>query len=140
MFHEHRTSVPEDVAGLHREYAEDLAAAVEAVGVETAVERTGIDRERVEQVTAGELPPLSVEEAASLQALASGVPDGETVTEMACDHLILGMSTAVIGVDRLAAGVDLDLDPKAIQRKLERRAPMQFEEFVTLQQYVVSEQ
>ena len=140
MFHEQRTCVPDDVAGLRREYAEDLAAAVEAVGVETAAERTGIDRERVERVAATETPPLSVEEAAALQALADGVPDGETVAEMACDHLLLGMSTAVLDVDRLAAGVDLDLDPKEIQQRLERRAPMRFDEFVALQQYVVSEQ
>jgi len=140
MFHEQRTCVPDDVAGLRREYAEDLAAAVEAVGVETAAERTGIDRERVERVAATETPPLSVEEAAALQALADGVPDGETVAEMACDHLLLGMSTAVLDVDRLAAGVDLDLDPKEIQQRLERRAPMRFDVFVALQRYVVSEQ
>jgi len=75
-----------------------------------------------------------------VQALAAGVPDAETVVEMACDHLLLGMSTAVLDVDRLAAGVELGLDPKEVQQKLERRAPMRFEEFVALQHHVVSEQ
>ncbi len=131
--------MPDSVGALRREYAADLAAAVESVGVETAVERTGIDRERIETVADGDLPALSVEEAGAIQALSTGF-DGETVTEMACDHLLLGMSTAVLDVDRLAAGVDLDLDPKEVQQKLERRAPMSFDEYLTLQQYVVSEQ
>lgn len=139
MFHEQRTSVPDSVEGLRAEYAADLAGAVESVGVETAAERTGIDPERLEQVAAGEDPRLSIEEAAAVQALSTDL-DGETVVEMACDHLLLGMSTAVLDVDRLAAGVDLGLDPKEIQQKLERRAPMSLAEFTALQQYVVAEQ
>lgn len=140
MFHEQRTSVPDDVDALRAEYAADLAAAVESVGVERAVERTDLDRAVVERVADGDVDDLSVEDAAAVQALAEGVPDAATVIEMACDHLLLGMSTAVLDVDRLAAGVDLDLDPKEVQQKLERRAPMEFEEFVALQHHVVSEQ
>lgn len=140
MFHEQRTSVPDDVETLRAEYAADLAAAVESVGVERVVERTGLDHAAVERVANGTTADLSVEDAAAVQALADGVPAAETVAEMARDHLLLGMSTAVLDVDRLAAGVDLDLDPKEVQQKVEGRAPMRFEEFVVLQYRVVAEQ
>jgi hypothetical protein len=139
MFHEQRTSVPASVAALREEYAADLAAAVESVGVEAAAERTGLDRERLSAVVDGDLSGLSIEEAAAVQALATDL-DGETVAEMACDHLLLGMSIAVLDVDRLATRAETTLDPKEIQQKLERRAPMRFEEYLTLQHAVVAEQ
>jgi malonyl CoA-acyl carrier protein transacylase len=140
MFFEQRQAVPDTVAALREEYATDLAAAVETVGVEAAAERTGVDEDRLVRLTAGELPALSFEEAAAVQALHPDAPDADTVAEMAADHLLLGMSMAVLDVDALAGGIDLDLDPKEVQQKLERRAPMTFAEFVAMQSYVVGRQ
>jgi hypothetical protein len=50
------------------------------------------------------------------------------------------MSTAVLDVDTVATEIDLDLDPKEVQQKLERRTPMSFEEYVRIQQFIVGRQ
>ncbi|PSQ18299.1 hypothetical protein BRD00_05395 [Halobacteriales archaeon QS_8_69_26] len=141
MFHEEVREQPGgSVEDLRREYAAWLADAVESAGVDAAAERTGLDRSTVAAVAAGEVGGLSLEEAGTLAALADGMPDGETVVEMACDHVLLGMSTGVLDVDTVASNVDLDLTPKEIQQKLERRAPMSFEEFVAIRHFVASRQ
>lgn len=141
MFHEEVRDPPEgSVEDLRREYAAWLAETVESVGVDAAVERTGIDRERVAAVAGGDVSGLSLPEAGAIAALAEGTPDGETVVEMACDHLLLGMSTGVLDVDTVASNVDVEATPKEIQQKLERRAPMSFEEFVAIRHFVASRQ
>ena len=59
---------------------------------------------------------------------------------MGCEHLLLGMSTGVMDVDTLASEIALDMDPKEIQQKLERRAPMSFDEYVHLQHAIARRQ
>ena len=133
MFYEHRLSVEGSPADLHAEYLETLAESVQTVGIETATAETGIDSDTVETVADGGRPTLTLEEAAELLAVRQDEPDAETIVVEACEHLLLGMSTAVLDVETLAAEVDLDLDPKEIQQKIERRSPMGFEEYVHLQ-------
>lgn len=144
MFHEERRSVPDAPGALHDEYVAELAALIEAVGVETAADRTGIDPATLEALLAaaddGPVPDLSLPEAAAVQSLAEGAADPDTIAEMGCDHLLLGMSTAVLDVDTLASEVDLPLTPKEVQQKLERRAPMSFEEYVAIQHVIASRQ
>jgi len=94
----------------------------------------------VESIQSGDVSGLGLEEAARIAALVEGTPDPETIVEIACDHLLLGMSTAVLDVDTVAADLENDLDPKEIQQKLERRSPMTFEEYVRLQHFIVSRQ
>lgn len=140
MFHQERRTVPDSPGELFDEYAADLAAATEDVGVDRAVERTGLERGTIESVSNGDLSELTLSEAAAIQALVEGTPDPETIVEIGCDHLLLGMSTAVLDVDTVATDVDLELDPKEVQQKLERRTPMTFEEYVRLQQFIVDRQ
>jgi len=141
MFHEQRRDVDGlDPADLRAEYDAELAGVVESVGVDAAVEASGVDRATVEALGADEQPHLSLPAAAAIAALDEDAPDADTVVEIACEHLLLGMSTAVMDVDALAAAVELDLDPKEIQQKLERRAPMSFDEFVHLQHAIAREQ
>ncbi len=141
MFHEQRRDVDGlDPADLRAEYDADMAAAVDAVGVAAAADRSGVDRETVEALVADERPALSLDDAAALAALDDDLPDAETVEEIACEHLLLGMSTGVMDVDALAGAVELELDAKEIQQKLERRAPMSFDEFVHLQHAIADRQ
>lgn len=141
MFHEQRRSVPETAGDLQSEYLSELATLVEEAGVDDAAERTGLDEDTLEALLAadegGSTPDLTLPEAAAVQSLAEGAADPDTIVEIGCDHLLLGMSTAVLDVDTLAAELDLDLSPKEIQQKLERRAPMTFGEYVALQ-YVIA--
>lgn len=141
MFHEQRTDVDGlSPADLRAEYEADLAAAVESVGIDAAAEETDLDRETLAALVDGESPPLSLEEAAQAQSLADGVADAETVVEMACEHLLLGMTTGVMDVDAVARDLEIGLDPKEVQQKIERRAPMSFDEFVHVQHVIASGQ
>lgn len=133
MFYEQRMEVPDSPAALRSEYEDLLARTVERTGTDEAAAATDVDREDLDALVAGESADLSLEEAAEILALQDGEPDAETIVVEACEHLLLGMSTAVLDVEALASHLDTDLEPKEIQQKIERRAPMSFAEFVHLQ-------
>lgn len=138
MFYEQRMQAPDSPAALRTEYDDDLREAVDAVGLEAAADTTSVDADRLETFLEGGSPDLELEEAAEIQALAEGTPDPDTIVEMACEHLLLGMTTAVLDVDSLAGEIEIDLDAKEVQQKIERRAPMSFDEFVHVQHVIAS--
>lgn len=138
MFYEQRMQAPDSPAALRTEYDDDLRAAVDAVGLEAAVDTTSVDADRLERLLEGESPNLELEEAAEIQALSAETPDPETIVEMGCEHLLLGMTTAVLDVDSLAGELEIDLDATEVQQKIERRAPMSFDEFVHVQHVIAS--
>lgn len=133
MFHEQRRTVPDSPDELQAAYRDDLAAAVDAYGRDAAADETDVDRDRIEGLFTDDRPELTLEQAAQLQALADGAPDPDTIVEMACEHLLLGMTTAVLDVDALESELAIDMDAKEIQQKIERRAPMSFAEYVHIQ-------
>lgn len=137
MIHDQRTTVPDSAAAHRAAYEADLAAIVERVGIDAAAARTDVDRETLEGLAAGEAPELTLEEAAHIQALEEGAPDAETIVTMACEHLLLGMSSAVLDVDALESELEIDLEAKEIQQKIERRAPMTLSEFAHLEYAIV---
>ncbi|SFB72817.1 hypothetical protein SAMN05444422_101524 [Halobiforma haloterrestris] len=141
MFHEQRTTVPETPAELRAEYRDELAAVVDDRGLETAAEETTLPRDDLEALADrdgdGDLPDISLEEAAEVLALADGVRDPETVVTMATEHLLMGMSTAVMDVEAVESELEIEMDAKEVQQKIERRAPMSFEEYVHLQHVIV---
>ncbi|WP_121822215.1 DUF5791 family protein [Halostella salina] len=141
MFHEHRTDVDGLSPGdLRAEYDADLAAAAEHAGVETAAEAADVDPSTVEALIAGDSPDLTLEAAAAIQTLDPDAPSADTLVEMACEHLLLGMTTGVMDVDAVARELAIDLDPKEVQQKIERRAPMTFDEFVHVQHAIAGRQ
>ncbi len=133
MFYDQRLSAPGSPEELRTEYEADLAAVVDEHGLETVAAETDVDRDALETIGDGATLELDLEEAAQIQALAADTPDAETIVTMACDHLLLGMSSAVLDVEALESELEIDLEAKEIQQKIERRAPMTFEEFVYLQ-------
>ena len=139
MFYEQRMTVPETPADLRAEYEADLASIVDRHGVEMAVDRTTVDRETIEAVLDEASPALSLEAAAEIQALEEDEPDAETIVTMACEHLLLGMSSAVLDVDSVESYLEINLDAKEVQQKIERRAPMSFEEYVHVQHVIVDQ-
>ncbi|SEW22073.1 DUF5791 family protein [Natrinema salifodinae] len=138
MFYEQRMTVPDSPADLRAEYEDDLATIVEDRGPSAVATEIDVDRARLDTLVDGDSPELSLEEAAAIQSLGDGEPDPETIETMALEHLLLGMSTAVLDVDAVESELDLELDAKEIQQKLESRAPMSFEEFVHVQ-YVIAD-
>ncbi|MDF9745660.1 DUF5791 family protein [Natrinema salsiterrestre] len=138
MFYEQRMTVPDSPDDLRAEYEDDLAAIVDDRGAAAVAAETDVDREILESLAAGDSPDISLEQAARIQSLAEGEPDPETMVTMALEHLLLGMSTAVLDVDAVETELELDLDAKEVHQKIEGRAPMSFDEFVHVQ-YVIAD-
>lgn len=138
MLHEERTELEaETPAALAAAYREELAAIVREHGPETVAERTGVDADALEALATGDAPELDLEDAAAIQATATEL-DAETIYVEACEHLLLGMSMAVLDVETLASEYAGDRSAKAIQQRLERRAPMTLAEFARLEHYITA--
>ncbi len=121
---------------LRAEYEERLAESVDRVGVDAAVEESGVDRETVEALAAGDSPEMSLEDAAAILALDDDRPSADAVAAEARDILLMGMTTAVLDVETLSSGVDGAMEPKEIQQKIEGRHPMTLGEYATLHQFI----
>ena len=97
-------------------------AGPERVGVET-----GVDEAAVEAAAAGDAADLSVDDAAAIVAVTADRDADALVAELR-DHLLMGMATAVLDVDTVAAGIDADLTGQEVQQALEGRAGMTLEQ------------
>lgn len=125
---------PESVtpAALREGYVDELAAAVESVGIDEVVAETGLDPDLVEAIAAGETPDVTLSDAAAILASQPDAPDQEAILLEVRDHLLMGMSIAVMDVEILAAELDDVLSAKQIQQKIEGRAPMTLDEYATI--------
>jgi hypothetical protein len=124
---------------LRRAYESALADVVDAVGIDRVVEETGLDRETVAALQAGDSPEIVVSEAAAVLALADGRPDAESIQFEAQDILLMGMTTAVLDVDALASKLDGDTDAKTIQAMIEGRHPMTLDQYARIHHRIASE-
>jgi hypothetical protein len=120
-------------------YAERLTATVERVGVEAVASETDIDSATLEALLGGERPELTLEDAAGVLAADPDRPDTGTLLAEARDILLMGMSTAVLDVETVAAGIDGEMEPKEIQQKVEGRHPMTIDEYALLHAYIEGE-
>jgi hypothetical protein len=109
----------------------ELAARVEAAGVDTITAATDLDADTVAALAAGEGPELTLEEAAAVLAAAED-DDPADVLALTRDALMMGMSQAVLDVEALAAEAGGDLEPREVQSKIEGRFPMTLREFALL--------
>jgi len=123
---------------LRSAYGAQLAGTIETVGIDTVVERSGVDRGVVEAVAAGEEPELTLEAAAAILAADPERPDGETLEMDALDILLMGMTTAVVDVEALATGLNDEMDPKEIQQKVEGRHPITLGEYAAIHHFLES--
>ncbi|OYR58541.1 DUF5791 family protein [Halorubrum halodurans] len=82
-----------------------------------------LDPATVEAVGDGDAANLTVEEAAAVLAVAADRDADVLVAELR-DHLLMGMATAVLDVDTIAASIDADLTGQEVQQVLEGRAAM----------------
>lgn len=116
-------------ADVHESYLAALADVVDDVGVEAAAAETGIEAATLESLVAGETPELTVEEAAEIVALTDEWPDARSVKLEIRDHLMLGMSSAILDVDALETALDGAMTAKEVQAKIEGRQPMTLAEY-----------
>jgi hypothetical protein len=124
---------PDELRG---RYDDQLRAVLDAHGVDRVVERSGVDREWIDALAAGESPTLTLEEGAEILALADDEPDAEAIVLETRDHLLMGMSVGVLDVETVASGIDDAIDPKEIQAKIEGRLRITMGELARLQSYI----
>lgn len=113
-------------------YVAELAAAVESVGTEEVADATDLDPDAVEAIAAGESPEITLSDAAAILACQPDAPDRDAILLEVRDHLLMGMSIAVMDVEILATELGDELSPKQLQQKIEGRAPMTLEEYATV--------
>ena len=120
-------------------YLSSLSAVVEQAGRERAVE-SGVDEATVDAVLSGERTDLTVTDASRLLALDNSFPDWETVRNETLDHILLGMTTAILDVDTVAANLSLDVTATEIQQRIEGRAEMTLTEYAHIHALLVDRQ
>ena len=118
---------------LQAAYVEQLQATIESVGAEQGAAESGVDPERVDALAVGDQPTLTVEEAASILASDDDNPDAEAIAFEIRDHLLLGMTTAVLDVDTIAANIDADLTGQEVQQAIEGRIEMTLSQLAAIQ-------
>ncbi|XVH30778.1 DUF5791 family protein [Haloferacaceae archaeon DSL9] len=119
-------------AELQLEYEAELAAVVDAIGVDAVVEESGVDRDTVEALDRGESPEITVSEAAAILAVAADHPEADAIVYELRDHLLMGMTTGVLDVDTIAANIDVDLTGQEVQQALEGRTEMTLEQLAAI--------
>lgn len=114
-------------------YFDQLRAVVDSVDVEQVDAESGVDADRIDALAAGDEPSLTVEEAAAILAVDETNPDAEAIVFEVRDHLLLGMTTAVLDVDAIAANIDVDLTGQEVQQAIEGRIEMTLDELAAIQ-------
>jgi hypothetical protein len=118
-------------AALLGRYADRLADALESLS-QREIEAAGIDEAVVAAIEAGEVADITLTRAAAVLAALPEEPAADAIAAEARDDLLLGMTTAVLDVDALAARIDLDLGPRAVQQRVEGRTRMTLAEYAHL--------
>lgn len=117
-------------------YDEVLAETIADVGLDEVTSRTELDEETLSRLQNGDRPELLVTDAATILAADGDRPDAKAIEAEARDILLMGMSIAVLDVERLASGIDDRMEPKEIQGKVEGRFPMSLDEYALLHSYI----
>lgn len=125
---------------LCEEYATGLAEIIDAEGIDSVADETGVDRETVAALADGDAADVRLEDAAAVAALADDAPPKDAVMAEIQDSLLIGMTTAVLDVDTIAAEIDADMDGKQVHQKVEGRAPMTLSEYASLHHFIASRQ
>jgi hypothetical protein len=92
-------------------------------GRKRVVAETDVDAASLDAAAAGDVATLSVTDGAAILGVTAD-RDGETIVAELRDHLLIGMTTAVLDVDTIAAGIDADLTGQEVQQALEGRTEM----------------
>lgn len=137
----HEISDPDAVspAEVRAEYEAALATILEDVGIETAATETSVAESTLETLLAGGEPEITVEQAAEILALSDTYPDAETFLLEIRDSVMLGMSSAVLDVDAMEAGLPLDIEARDVQQKIEGRQDMTLAEYAHFAHFIASE-
>ena len=129
-------SEAESPSALRERYEAVVADAVEAADESTLAD-AAVDDGTIDAIQSGNAADLQVAEAAAAVAATDGSDPDALLAEVR-NALLLGMSSAMLDVDRIAADVGGDIDPKEVQGKVEGRHPMTLDEYARIHHYVAS--
>lgn len=135
MLHEVTADAGTEPAALLEAYETLVQEAVRSVGVDRVAAETPIDRDTAATITDGPVPTLTVENAAAVLALTHDRDPAAIEAELQ-DHLLLGMTTAVLDVDTIAGAIDMDLSGQEVQQVLEGRIPMTLAQLAEIQSVI----
>ncbi|WP_416838936.1 DUF5791 family protein [Haloferax sp. DFSO52] len=113
---------------LRAAYEDEVREAVAATGTTTAADAANVS----EETLSNGVLELTLEQAASILALADGYPDADAIVWEFRDHLLMGMTTGILDVDTLASEVDLDLSGQEIQQAIEGRTAATLDELAAI--------
>jgi hypothetical protein len=120
---------------LRARYDERLRAVIEEQGVETVADESGVG---VTPLAEGDSPELTLEDAAAILAVSESEPDADAIITETRDHLLMGMTTAVLDVEAVESGIEGAFDAREIQQKIEGRLPMTLDELAMIHGYIES--
>lgn len=126
-------------ADLLAAYADELAAAVDGVDASTVAAETGVDESTVAAVADHDLDALAtvrLTDAAAILEAEEGISADDIDAEVR-DHLMMGMVTAILDVDTIAAEIDADLTGQEVQRMLEGRTRLTLGDLAEMQALIV---
>ena len=111
--------------------AGELLAAFETLVSEAAdiepdrlVGGVGLSESSASAARNGDVAALSLADAAAVLAAANPDRDADAMVAEVRDYLLMGMATAVLDVDAIAAKIDADLTGQEVQQALEGRTAM----------------
>lgn len=113
-------------------YEEHLRSVVEALGARHVAEADDVAGATVDAIERGDAADLDLRDVAAVLSLRDGSPDADALLSAVRDHLLLEMSAGMLTVDRLAAEVAGDVEPRVVQGKVEGRLPMTLAEYARL--------
>ena len=112
--------------------AAELLAAFETLVSEPAAEvdldrlvgEIGLSEADASDLRDGDVAALSLSDGAAVLAAANPDRDAVAMVAEVRDHLLMGMATAVLDVDSIAAKIDADLTGQEVQQALEGRTTL----------------
>ncbi len=120
---------PDDLLEAYRAVLRDT---LDRVGVDTVVQKAGIEPATAHAIADGDVGSVTLSDAAAVLGADPDRPGADTVAAEARDVLLLGMTTAVVDVDTLSSALEGTLEPKEIQQKLEGRHPITLREYAAV--------
>lgn len=117
-------------------YFSQLRETIDAVGAERVATETGLAADRIDAIANGDQPSLTAEEAASILATAASTPDADAIVFELRDHLLMGMTTAVLDVDTIAATAETDLTGQEVQQAIEGRTELPLRQLAAIQSVI----
>lgn len=100
-----------------------VSEAAEEAGRSTLLDEAGLSEATAAAAIDGDVAGVTVADGAAVLALTTDREADEIVAELR-DHLLIGMATAVLDVDTIAASIDADLTGQEVQQALEGRTAM----------------